>query len=217
MKVSIRTKNIQGYSLVEILVVLGLFSSIATLSLGALLNAQSVNARLQETQTILDNINLSTQTVTRDIRFGSDFYCEQTTPMGSLSSIPTVPTTRKNCAPDSPKGTVLIFKPSDATNDLDRVAYYVSNGVLYKDIYPYLGTTTILQMTSDDVYISSLTFYVDGANSSTGVNDYLNQTDYKQPIVTLFLSGVTRPAKASTPPASFDIETAISAREIDNK
>lgn len=206
-----------GYSLVEILVVLGLFSSIATLTLGALLNAQTVNARLQETQAILDNINLSVQTVTRDIRFGSNFHCEQTTPVGPVSGIPTVPTTRNNCPPGGPKGTVLIFRPSDATNDLDRVAYYVSNGILFRDVYPYLGTTTILQMTSDDVYISSLTFYVDGANSSTGYNDYLNQTDYKQPIVTLFLSGLTRPAKVSTPPATFNIQTAISAREIDNK
>ena len=217
MKLFPNIKNVQGYSLVEILVVLGLFSSISTLSLGALFNAQSVNARLQETQTILDNMNLSTQTVTRDIRFGSDFHCEVTTPMGSISSIPTVPTNRKNCAPGSPQGTVLILKPSDATNDSDRIAYYVSNGVLYKDVYPYLGTTTVLQMTSDDIYITSLKFYVDGANTSDGSNDDLGLTDYKQPLISMFLSGVTRPARSTTPPATFDIQTAISAREVDNK
>lgn len=207
----------QGYLLVEILVVLGLFSSISTLSLGALFNAQSVNARLQETQAILDNMNLSTQTITREIRFGSDFHCEETTPTGPVSSIPTIPTNRKNCPAGSPVGTVLIFKPSDATNDLDRIAYYVRNGLLYKDIYPYSGTTTVLQMTSDDVYITSLKFHVDGANTSTGINDYLGAIDYKQPLVTLFLSGVTRPAKASTPAATFDIQTVVSARELDNE
>ena len=207
----------QGYLLVEILVVLGLFSSISTLSLGALFNAQSVNARLQETQAILDNMNLSTQTITREIRFGSDFHCEETTPVGLVSSIPTVPTNRKNCLASGPRGTVLIFRPSDATNDLDRVAYYMSKGVLYKDIYPHLGTTTVLQMTSDDIYITSLKFHVDGANTSTGINDYLGAIDYKQPLVTLFLSGVTRPVKASTPAATFDIQTAVSARELDNE
>lgn len=203
--------------MVEILVVLGLFSSIATLSLGALLNAQSVNARLQETQAILDNMNLSTQTVTREIRFGSDFYGTSTTPVGTLATIATVPTMRRNCPPTAPQCTVLIFKPSDATNDLDRVAYYVSKGVLYKDVYPYLGTTTILQMTSDDVYISSLRFYIDGANTSSGTNDDGDSIDYKQPMVTIFLSGVTRPLKAGTPPATFDIQTVVSARELDNK
>ncbi len=204
----------KGYSLVEILVVLGLFSSIATLSLGALFNAQSVNARLQQTQAILDNMNLSTQTITREIRFGSDFYCATMLPIGAQ----TVPTVRKNCVPGTTRGTVLIFKPSDAVNELDRVAYYVSGGVLYKDVYPYLGTTTVLQMTSDDVNVTSFSIYVDGANTSAGTNDEpVGAIDYKQPLITIFLSGVTRPAKESTPPATFDIETAVSAREIDNK
>ena len=70
-----------GFSLVEILVVLGLFSSIATLALGSLFNAQSLNGRLQETQAILDNINLSMQTITRDIRFGSEFYATTSVPV----------------------------------------------------------------------------------------------------------------------------------------
>jgi type II secretory pathway pseudopilin PulG len=203
----------KGYSIVEILVVLGLFSSIATLSLGALFNAQAVNARLQETQAILDNMNLSSQTVTREIRFGSDFYCAADLPTARQ----TIPTVRKNCLPGSNPGKVLIFKPSDATNDLDRVAYYVSRGVLYKDVYPYSGTTTVLQMTSDDVKITNFSFYVDGANTSTGLSDDANAIDYKQPMITIFLSGVTRPAKASTPPATFEIQTVVSVRELDNK
>lgn len=207
-------KKIPGYSLVEILVVLGLFSSISTLSLGALFNAQSVNARLQETQIILDNMNLSSQTITRDIRFGSEFYCATALPL--TPSV--VPTVRKNCtAKNSSGGTVLIFKPSDSTNDLDRVAYYVKNGILYKDLYPYLGTTSVQQMTSDDITMSSFIFYVDGAQTSTGSNDDANAIDYKQPFITLVISGITRPAKASTPPSTFDIQTSISPRELDNK
>lgn len=213
MKITINKKNIKGYSLVEILVVLGLFSSIATLSLGALFNAQSVNARLQETQAILDNINLSSQTVTREIRFGTNFYCSSTLP----ASRSAVPTQRKNCEESTTPGTILIFKPSDAINELDRVAYYVSNGVLYKDVYPYLGSTTVLQMTSDDVNITSLRFSVSGANTSTGENDVSNAIDYAQPLIRIYLTGKTRPAKASTPPATFDIQTAVSARELDYK
>ncbi len=213
MRIKKNKKNIQGYSLVEILVVLGLFSSIATLSLGALFNAQSVNARLQETQAILDNINLSSQTVTREIRFGSDFYCSTTLP----TSQSVVPTQRKNCEEGTTPGTILIFRPSDATNELDRVAYYVSNGVLFKDVYPYLGSTTVLQMTSDDVNITSFRVNVNGANTSTGENDVSNAIDYAQPLIRIYLTGKTRPAKASTPPATFDIQTAVSARELDNK
>ncbi len=213
MKKIIFIKNRHGFTLVEILVVLGLFSSIATLSLGALLNAQTVNARLQETQAILDNMNLSIQTITREIRFGSDFHCTY-----SLSVPPlTLPTNRNNCPFGTTAGTMLIFKSSEAVNDLDRVAYYIRSGILYKVVIPSTGASTILQMTSDDVRVTSLTFHVDGANTSTGSNDVGNAVDYKQPLVTLYITGVTRPAKASTPPSTFDIETAVSARELDIK
>ena len=214
MKSIFKIIKLPGFSLVEILVVLGLFSGISALALGALFNAQSVNARLQETQAILDNMNLSSQTITREIRFGSDFHCATSLSVGAQ----TVPTTRKNCKPGTTRGRVLIFKPADAVNELDRVAFYVSDGVLYKDIYPYQGSTTVLQMTSNDVNITSFTMYVDGANTSSGSNDEpIGEIDYKQPMITIFLSGVTRPAKSSTPPATFDIETVVSSREIDNK
>lgn len=212
MKFLLHDKRIQGFTLVELLVVLGLFSSIATLSLGALFNAQSVNARLQETQAILDNINLSSQTLTRDIRFGSDFYCAQSLPVPAL-----IPTVRKNCVFGVSQGSVLIFKASDAEGDLDRIAYYVSNGVLYKNIYQHLATTSVLQMTSDDVAITSLTFNVSGAQTSTGIKDEAGAIDYQQPLIKVLISGVTRPVKASTPPATFNLETAVSAREIDNQ
>ncbi len=210
MNIFLPEKKIEGFTLVEILVVLGLFSSIATLSLGALFNAQSVNARLQETQAILDNINLSSQTIIRDIRFGSNFYCTEQLPV-------VIPTVRKNCVFGTSRGSVLIFKSSEASDELDRVAYYVKDGVLYKDIYPNVGAKTVLQMTSDDVSISSFTFNVDGAQTSTGLDDDGNAIDYRQPLITMYLSGVTKPAKASTPPATFDVQTTISAREIDNK
>ena len=211
--ISLQIKKIRGFTLVEILVVLGLFSSIATLSLGSLFNAQAINSRLQETQAIFDNVNLSIQTITRDIRFGSDFYCDVALPL----SPSVVPTVRRNCIHGVSAGSVLIFKPSGATNDLDRVAYYIKNGILYKDNYPYNATATVFQLTADDVLITSLLFYVDGAQTSDGSNDYLNQLDYKQPLVTVLFSGKTNPVSKNTKPSGFDIETAVSVHEIDNK
>jgi type II secretory pathway component PulJ len=205
------TKKVKGYSLVEILVVLGLFSSISTLSLGALLNAQSVNVKLQETQAILDNMNLSIQTITRDIRFGSNFNAT-TTSSNNASQI-VISTKRRNCVNGC---TVLIMKPADAVNSLDRVAYYLSNGVLYKGTYPNSGPTETLQMTSDDVNISSLTFYVDGAQTFDSSNDDNDAFDYKQPLITILLSGSTRTTKSNATPSTFNIETAVSARELDN-
>ena len=201
----------EGFTLVELLVVLGLFTSIATLSLGALFNAQTINGRLQETQAILDNINLSTQTVIRDIRFGSDFYATSTLPAS-------VPIVRRNCIYGGPDVcSVLIFRSSDAVNSLDRVAYYVKSGVLYKDSYPKVGTAETLQMTSDEVTIKSLTFYVKGANTSDGSSDEFGLIDYEQPLIIMLLTGVTKPSTRSIAPVTFSIQTSMSARELDNK
>lgn len=214
MKVTFYYNQIAGFTLVELLVVLGLFSSIATLSLGSLFNTQAINGRLQETQAILDNINLSSQTITRDIRFGSEFYCARSIP-GEGESIPS---TRRNCNfADASPGKVLIFTPADATNELDRVMYYVSNGILYKDTYPYSGGTTTEQMTTSDVNINSLIFYVEGAQTSDGSNDYLDASDFKQPLITMFLSGVTKPTKSSATPVPFNFQTVVSASGIDNR
>lgn len=208
-----RIQRICGFTLVELLVVLGLFSSIATLSLGTLFNAQTINGRLQETQAILDNINLSSQTIVRDIRFGSEFYC------GVYMPAP-LPLVRRDCAygaDGSAGGHVLIFKSPDAINDKDRVSYYVKNGILYKDDYPFGGATTTQQMTSDDVNIISLIYYVEGAYTSDGSSDYGNLSDLKQPLITLLISGVTKPANAAIIPTPFNLETVISVRDIDNK
>lgn len=218
LKIKITLVAVSAFSLVEMLVVLGLFSSIATLSLGALFNAQSINAHLQETQSILDNINLSIQTITRDIRFGSEFY--------GTSTIPTnpslVPVVRRNC--EFGNGTnlgcgVLIFKSADAVDDLDRTAIYVSNGVLYKTDFPRGGIPVTLQMTTSDIIIStsSLVFYVEGAQTSGGTNDENGAIDYKQPLVTFLISGRTKPSKSSNPSVSFSLQTQVSAREPDNK
>lgn len=206
-------RGMPAFSLVEILVVLGLFSSISTLSLGALFNAQAINAKVQETQAILDNITLSYQTISRDIRFGSEFYCGTTIVPG------VVPTQRKDCQYSNATGggSVLVFKPSDAENDGDRVAYYLSNGVLYKDEYPFGGAVTTLQMTANEVTVTSLTFYVEGAQTSDGSNDVSGASDYKQPLVTLLIAGVTKPARSTVSPATFNLQTTISARQIDNK
>ncbi len=208
--------GVKGFSLVEILVVLGLFSSIATLSLGSLFNAQSVNRRLQETQAILDNVNLSTQTVTRDIRFGTDFYATTSLPYGNDAP----PYTRRNCPQSSPTAcTILIFTPSDSKDYRDRVAYYIKNGVLYKTTYPYGSSSSTEQMTSSDVTIKSLFFYLEGAQTSLGdtLYDDNGAIDYKQPLITFLLSGITKPAGGAMASTTFDFETNISPRELDNQ
>ncbi len=208
-----------GFTLVEIIVVMGLFSAVMTLAAGTLLTTQAINVKLQETQSILDNVNLSMETMTREIRYGTDYHCD-------VSLLAASSTLRKNCTFANQGGTVLFFKPNTFTGEFDRVAYYLStNGVLYKDEY-IGGATSTYQITGDDVSIKSLVFYVTGANTATSSTKDISvlgvvQHDYTQPLITLTIAGETRSKKLVTTATSsgtvkFTVQTSISSRQVDN-
>lgn len=206
-------KKIKGFTLVEMIVVLGLFSFLMTLATGVLYSTQAISVKLQETQAILDNVNLSMDTMAREIRYGSNFHCTNTL-NNSSSSL------RKNCLFESGGGKIIIFRPNNSATSSDRVAYYSSStsygNVILKDEYTESGTSTY-QITANDVKINSLVFYVDGANSmgtSTGENaDDVH--DYIQPFIIVTISGETRPLSIRASSTKFSIEASLSARELD--
>lgn len=209
MRKNILQQSISGLSLVEILVVLGLFSGIATISLATLFNTQAINVKLLQSQSILDNVNLSLQTIVREMRYGSDFYCTS-----ALEA--TAPTLRKGCPRNLGGGTVLYFLPTDAVDEKDRAAYFVSNGILYKREILFSGASTTYQMTSEDIYITHLRFFVEGANTAAGTQDVGGAIDYAQPLISLFLSGTAKATNRDDSPVPFSVQTQISTRLLDN-
>ena len=212
------TKKLRGFTLVEMLVVLGLFSFIMTLATSVLYSTQAINVKLQESQAVLDNVNLSMDTMSRDIRYGSDFHCSASSTQQERDI-----RLRKSCSYSNPLvmhgGRVLFFKPTNATTDSDRVAYYASSttsgDVILKDEY-FGGSTTTYQITANDVKIKSLFFYVEGANTASSVAaDVDGVHDYTQPLITLTVAGETIPLKEGSSSTPFIIETSISSRGID--
>lgn len=207
----------RGFTLIELMVTMAIFLNVITIATGALYSAQAVNSRLEQTQTVLDGVNLATEVIVRDIRYGSNFYCD------SSPSIPTpIPTLRKSCPYNTGGGNILVFKPTVALagttdSNLDRVAYYLSNGVLYKDEYPSGGTMKTYQITASNVSIGTLAFYATGLNSSIGAPsvDYASVSDLNQPLITLVISGVTIPQKKSVQPVTFSLQTSASSRTLD--
>lgn len=199
--------SVKGFTLIELLVTMAIFIGVITIATGALFSAQAVNTRLEQTQAILDGVNLATEIVVRDMRYGSYFYCDTTLPS-------TPPTTRREC-PYPSGGTVIIFKPTlplSGTTDPagDRVAYYLSNGILYKNEYPYGGSMATKQITASDVNIQKFSLYTTGLQSTSG-----GSPDNNQPLLTMVISGVTIPRKISTQPVSFSVQTSASSRTLD--
>ncbi len=70
-----RTQQQRGFTLVEMLVSLGLFSVVATMSVGTLLVLIDANARAQSMQLVMTNLSFSMDSMTRELRTGFNWYC----------------------------------------------------------------------------------------------------------------------------------------------
>ena len=210
-------QSLSGFTLIELLVTMAIFINVITIATGALYSAQHVNVLLEQTQTVLDGVNLASEVIVRDIRYGTNFYCDN-----SLSVPTPVPTLRKSCPYSTGGGNILVFKPmialtgsTDASKD--RVAYYLANGILYKNEYPFGAPMRTYQITSSDVTIGTLAFYATGTNSSLGDPsiDYGSVSDNNQPLITIVISGVTIPKKINVQAVTFSLQTSASSRTLD--
>jgi prepilin-type N-terminal cleavage/methylation domain-containing protein len=205
--------NVRGFTLVELMVSIAIFTSVMVIATGALFSAQAVNTKLQQTQLILDGVNLAVEVISRDIRYGTTFDCE------ALIIPSPVPTGRKSC-PYQNGGSVLILKPAtpfpgSENPALDRIAYYLSNGSIYKDEYTAGlsdgGHKRTYRITPSDVNVETMTFFVRGAESSQG-----DPADLDQPVITFVVSGETIPFRSHAVPVSFNVQTSVSPRGTDN-
>ena len=225
------TRNIRkGFTLVEMVMVLGIFSLAMTLATSVLYRTQAINVELQEIQAALDNLNISSELMTRDIHYGTDFHCEATLADAEGTLWATLQL-RKNCDYTTAHGgRFIIFRPVSAVNPKDRVAYYVDNDILYKREYVDDGVNPLsvksYQITADDVKVKSLVFYVTGANTATAdlgadITDGSGSPihDFEQPLITLSLTGETIPGvnSASASSTKFVLQTSLSPRDVDNK
>lgn len=220
-------KRSRGFTLVELLVASTIFSMVVVTATGALFQAQHLNTRVQQQQIILDGVNLSMESMIRDIRYGAYYHCEKVAFATTTANLDL----RDNCplALDGslPYGQALIFHPVGMPNDGDRVAYYVKQTQFTSSVFK--ATCVVMvgpactwnaaeeQVTGDDVYIDRLAFFVVGANA--GTNDGTNlggSIDTLQPMVTIIISGRTKPSNRSFAPVFFHIEHSAVSRVLDN-
>jgi prepilin-type N-terminal cleavage/methylation domain-containing protein len=71
-------KNLQqGFTLIEMIVSVAIFSIVATITVGALLILISTNQQLQTEQNIMTNLSFALDSMTREIRTGTNYYCTE--------------------------------------------------------------------------------------------------------------------------------------------
>ena len=195
-KTKIKT-SIRGFTLIELMVAVSVFSMVMMISMGSILSVLDANRKSQANRTVMDNLNASLESMTREIRFGHNYYCGS----NNLSSN----TSLVDCAisDGSPAGTFSFTASSGY-----QVIYLYSSGKIVKNVYdagglPVSGLSG--DVTSSDIIIDKLTFRVSGSSSS----------DLQQPRVTIAIKGHSG-AKTNLQ-STFSVQTTISQRIFDTQ
>jgi prepilin-type N-terminal cleavage/methylation domain-containing protein len=69
------TKSDAGFTLIEVMIAMGIFTIIVTIGIGAVLGAISQARGSQNSRTVMDNLNFVMEDMARNIRLGSNFRC----------------------------------------------------------------------------------------------------------------------------------------------
>lgn len=75
-----KNKSQKGFTLVEMIVSLGIFSVVAVVALGALMKIMTANQKAQTLQSAMTNINFALEAMSREIRTGYNYNCTTRSP-----------------------------------------------------------------------------------------------------------------------------------------
>ena len=223
-------RNTAGFTLIEMIVSLALFSVVVTISVGSLLILIASNRQLQDEQAVLANLSFALDSMTREIRTGSAYvatsWSSQTIvggpnnpfdPANNLDAVASSTAVRddfdgrtRDGSSGEPAGDGLVHGisfveggDSITGSGNDRIIYFhdANDSTLYRRI----GNGIPQRITSDGVEIVDADFFVTG---SAG----LDAGEDTQPSVTIYLEAQV--AGASNP-KTYPVQTTVVQRTLD--
>ncbi|MEA2715550.1 MAG: hypothetical protein QOG91_578 [Candidatus Parcubacteria bacterium] len=97
----------RGFTLLEMLVSLAIFVVVAVIAVGSLVRITALNRQAQTLQSSMTNLNFVLESISREMRLGSKFYCGGAMPSATLA--PAACYIAALASPDSPGITYLAF------------------------------------------------------------------------------------------------------------
>jgi prepilin-type N-terminal cleavage/methylation domain-containing protein len=191
-----KLKARQGFSLVEMLVAVALFSGVMLIGVGALLALIDANKKAQAINSVMNNLNFAIESISRNIRVGTTYHCEP-----NASPVPVNIDIPQDCING---GKLLAFEASkgDPEDKTDQVIYRLRDNMLEKSEKGG-AEGTFVSIIAPEVLIEKFVFYVDGTLSS----------DSMQPRVVMIIQGTAGiDEKIKT---EFNLQTTISQRVLD--
>lgn len=164
MKIPSSNRASRGFTLVEMIVSIGLFTIVLFISSSAFLAVLNADRKSRSTRVAMDSLNLSLEDMARRIKTGSAYYCG-----GTVASTGT-----NDCS--SPGISSIAFTEQDGTT---RTAYRLDGTTIKRQVG---SGGPELSVVASEITINKLIFIVKGS----GVNDSI------QPYVTILIDGTTK-------------------------
>jgi len=214
-----------GFTLIEIIVSLALFSVVITIAVGALLILIASNRQLQNEQSVLSNLSFALDSMTREIRTGSNYFCLSS---GSSTYGPSAGSqifNKNQLLDDGVTAPVADCEDGD-TSDLafhgiafneggdsvtsgiasNRIVYFFDRGD--GNLYRRLSGQPAESIVSAGIFIREADFYVTGSSRTDGI----------QPRITIVLQAYNSRADSDADPAgdrAYVIQTTVTQRALD--
>jgi prepilin-type N-terminal cleavage/methylation domain-containing protein len=214
-----------GFTLIELIVSMAVFSVVITISVGALLTLIASNEQLQNKQSVMTNLSFALDSMTREIRTGTHYFCagrpnySSGGPMAifdSSDSQEVLSTTVNDCAGgknggDKLQGVSFIEGGESITGGAgDRILYYYDNFASSPNqgkIMRRVGNGAAQSIVSSGIYITDAEFYVSGSAPQNG-----SSAESDQASVTIFLEAVDKKDSAAN---KYRIQTTVTQRTLD--
>lgn len=187
----------RGFSLIELIVAVALFSVVMLVSVATLLALVDANRKAQALQSVMNNLNVALDSMVRSIRMGTTYHCGTGAYASELSC---------------PLGnTVFAFEPfgGDPNDSSDQWVYEYDNVTkrIYKSEH---GGLSRLPITAPEVAIEDMRFFVIGTDRGCDVSP----CDTIQPKVVISVRGTAGTDKARTT-TTFSIQATAVQRILD--
>ena len=190
-----KSQSYKGFTLVELIVSLGLFALVMLVATGAYYNLISLDRRARATNQVVNSLSFAVDTMVRGIRTGSNFQC--------LSG-------SRDAFGNSNDGSCNSFSYSDVVLNTTITYYLKADGTIGRCEGSPCTDLTASSLTDSGINIQKLAFYVRGVGTGNGNVPVRSQ----QPSVVIILGG-TMPAGSAGQTAPFSIQQSATQRIID--
>lgn len=190
----------KGFTLIEIMVAVSIFTIVMLVGVGALLTMVEVNKRAQGINSVINNLNAAVEQMSRSIRVGSSYYCGES----SVAPAKLILSQPADCLVDG--GVLLAFEATggDPTDPNDQVVYRL-NGTQLERSLEAGDNGTWVALTAPEVEVTEFRLYVTGSEP-------LSSGDTAQPRVLMRIRGT---ADVQGGPTEFTVQSSVTQRLID--